>query len=112
MYEVIAVSDHIRLSPYTHDALEKGQPVVLASGALVGFADHAYEEDGAVEIDIGVRRSVFRAATADIAGSPAVGAAVYITADGDLSMDDGEGENFLTGIVTDVSEAVAFVKLG
>jgi hypothetical protein len=112
MYEIIAVSDHIRFSPYTHAALEKGQAVVLASGALVGFADHDYEANGAVEIDVGVSRSVFRAAAADIAGSPAVGAAVYITAAGALTMDDGEGENFLVGVVTDVSEAVAFVKLG
>jgi hypothetical protein len=112
MFEHITTSDHIRFAPYTHAALTKGETVVLADGALVGFADHDYEADEAVELEIGVCRSVFRAATADVDGTSAVGGAVYVTPEGALTTDGDEGANFLIGIVTDTDGAVAFVKLG
>ena len=110
MFERITVSDHIRVSPYTHGAVTKGQPIVLASGALVGFADYAFPANEAVVLDIGVSRAVFSAATADVTGDAAVGSALYITSAGVLTMTaDG---NTLLGVITDIDGAVSFVKLG
>jgi hypothetical protein len=110
MTEFIAISDHIRFAPFTHAALEKGDPVTLASGALTGFADHAFEADEAITLDIGVARSVFRVDAAGVTGSPAVGNAVYVTGAGELTMS--AGGNTPIGVITDVDGAVAFVKLG
>jgi hypothetical protein len=112
MTEFITISDHVRFAPFTHAALGKGDPVVLASGALVGFADHAFEADEAVVLDIGVARSVFRVDAADVTGTPApaVGSAVYITGAGALTMT--ASGNTLIGVITDTDGAVSFVKLG
>jgi hypothetical protein len=110
MTEFIAISDHVRIAPFAHAALAKGEPVVLASGALAGFADHAFEANGAVIIDIGVCRSVFRTDAADVTGTPAVGSAVYVTDAGALTMT--ATGNYLIGVITDIDGAVSFVKLG
>jgi hypothetical protein len=114
MFERITVSDHVRIAPHTHAALAKGQAVVLAGGALVGFADHDFPADEAVALDIGVSRAVFSAAESDVAGDAAVGSAIYITAAGALTMT--ATGNTLTGVITDIGGdadgAVSFVKLG
>jgi hypothetical protein len=107
-YEHITTSDHIRFEPFTHAAFTKGDLVTI--GAITGTADINFAADEAVEIDVGVPRAVFRAATADVTGTPKVGENVYITAAGALTMTD--TGNTLYGVITDINGAVAFVKVG
>ena len=110
MTELITTSDHVRVAPYTHAALTKGQAVILATGAMVGFADQNYAANEAIGIDIGVKRAVFRAATTEVAGAANIGSPIYITAAGALTMT--ATSNYLVGVVVDNAGAVSFVKLG
>jgi predicted RecA/RadA family phage recombinase len=106
-YEHITTSDHIRFEAFTHAAFSKGDLVTI--GAITGTADINFAANEAVEIDVGVPRAVFRAATADVDGTPEVGANIYLD-DGALTMDDESG--VLYGVITDTNGAVAFVKVG
>jgi hypothetical protein len=108
VYEHITTSDHIRFAPFTHAAFNKGDLVSI--GGIAGTADINSAANETVEIDCGVPRAVFRAAGADIAGAAAVGANVYITSAGALTMT--ESGNTLFGVITDTEGAVSFVKAG
>jgi hypothetical protein len=107
-YEHITTSDHIRFEPFTHAAFNKGDLVSI--GGITGTVDINSAANDAVEIDCGVPRAVFRAAAADIAGAADVGANVYITSAGALTMTD--SGNTLYGVITDIAGAVSFVKVG
>jgi hypothetical protein len=107
-YEHITTSDHIRFEPFTHAAFTKGDLVSI--GGITGIADINFAANDAVEIDCGVPRAVYRVVTSDITGTPAVGANVYITAAGALTMT--ATDNTLYGVITDIAGAVSFVKVG
>lgn len=113
VYEHIAISDHIRFAPFTHAAFTKGD--LVAVGGITGIADIGSAANDAVEIDCGVPRAVYRVVPASITGDAAVGANVYITAAGALTMSDVEANddvNTLYGVITDAAGAVSFVKVG
>jgi hypothetical protein len=62
----------------------------------------------AVALDIGVPRAVFRVGAADVAGTPAVGANLYFNSGAFTTVSGGK----LCGVITDITGAVAFVKIG
>jgi hypothetical protein len=108
-YEHITTSDHIRFEAFTHAPFAKGDLVTI--GAITGTADINFAANEAVEIDVGVPRAVFRAATADVddtGGTPDVGMNLYLDS-GNLTTDV-SGDPY--GVITDINGAVAFVKVG
>jgi predicted RecA/RadA family phage recombinase len=91
------VSDHIRIEAFP-DAKEKGEIVML--GSLIGFADIKTEAGKPGTVNIGKPAAVFQGAKADLTGTAAIGADVYITAAGDLTVT--AGSNKLLGTIVAV----------
>jgi predicted RecA/RadA family phage recombinase len=91
------VSDHIRIEAFP-TAKEKGEIVLL--GSLVGFADIKTEAGQSGSIDIGKMAAVYQAAKADVTGAAAIGADVYVTSAGDLTIT--AGSNKLLGTIVAV----------
>ncbi|MDR2095728.1 MAG: hypothetical protein LBP76_09465 [Treponema sp.] len=117
VYEQIAISDHIRFDAFTHAALSKGDVFAIpADGTgIKGHVDASNDNEVAnspVTLDVGVARAIFRAASSDVAGTPAVGAKVYQLPAGTLTTDGDATGAVLTGVITSIQGAVSFVKVG
>jgi predicted RecA/RadA family phage recombinase len=97
LFEKKPLSDHILVSAFPA-AKEKGEVCVF--GSLKGFSDYNTAKDEPGSVNTGKMISVFQAAKADVAGTAAVGADVYIAADNTLTTT--AGSNKLLGTVVAV----------
>jgi predicted RecA/RadA family phage recombinase len=107
LYEKKPVSDHIEIAAFP-SAATKGQPVKF--GSVIGFSDYDTASGDPGSVDTGKPAAVFQAATADLTGTAAVGADVYITSALALTLTD--TNNTLIGTIVAVgADTFDFVRV-
>jgi predicted RecA/RadA family phage recombinase len=107
LYEKKPISDHIEIDAFP-SAASKGQPVKF--GSIIGFSDYDTASGSPGSVDTGKPAAIFQAAIADLTGTAAVGADVYITSALALTMT--AASNTLIGTIVAVgSDTFDFVRI-
>jgi predicted RecA/RadA family phage recombinase len=107
LYEKKPISDHIEIAAFP-TAKSKGDFVQF--GSIIGFSDYDTAQDAPGSVDTGKPAAVFQGATADLTGTPAVGADVYVTSAGALTL-TAAGNTLIGTVVAVGADTFDFVRI-